>query len=179
MSKIVVLNGSPRKNGNTVKLVDAFVKGAESTGNQVTIFSAADTKVNGCLACDYCMRNEGNCVQKDDMQAIYDALYQADSVVFATPSYFFGMTAQIKAIIDRFYASAVKPLPITSSALLVPLGGDPETDAAAAIVNYKSVLDYLKWEDKGMIIAGGVMDRDDIVGNPALSKAEELGKSFQ
>lgn len=179
MSKIVVLNGSPRKNGNTVKLVDAFVKGAESAGNQVTTFSAVDTKVNGCLACDYCMRNEGKCVQKDDMQAVYDALYEADSVVFATPSYFFGMTAQIKAIIDRLYASAVKPFSITSSALLVPLGGEAETDAAAAIVNYKSVLDYMKWEDKGMVIVGGVMDRDDIVGHPAILKAEELGKSFQ
>lgn len=177
MSKIVVLNGSPRKNGNTTKLVNAFVKGAESSGHQVTTFSVKDTKVNGCLGCDYCIRNEGKCVQNDGMQKINDALNQADSIVFASPSYYFGWTAQLKAIVDRFYAAAEK-YPIISAAMLIVLGGDAKTDAAAALVNYKSVIDYLKWHDKGTVIVGGVIDRDEIIGNYGLLEAEELGKNI-
>lgn len=177
MSKIVILNGSPRKNGNTAKLVDAFTKGAESAGHQVMQFSVTDTKVNGCLGCDYCIRNKGKCVQKDDMQKISNELLLADTVVFASPSYYFGWTSQLKAIIDRFYASA-EEYPITSAALLMVLGGDVETDAAAALVNYKSVISYLNWKDKGTVIVGGVMDRNDIIGNPGLLEAEELGMNI-
>lgn len=178
MSKIVVLLGSPRKNGNTEKLVEAFTKGAESAGHQVTRFSVAQTRVNGCLGCDYCMSHGGECVQKDGMQAIYEALYQADTLVFATPVYYFGMTAQIKAIIDRFYASGEKPFPITSSALLVALGGDPETDGAATQATYKTIAQYMQWQDKGVVMAGSVMDRDDILGHSALQQAQDLGRSL-
>lgn len=178
MSKIVVLVGSPRRNGNTEKLVEAFVKGAQSAGHQVTNFSIIDTKVNGCIACDYCMNNEGKCVQKDGMQAIYEQLHQADTVVFASPSYYFGWSAQLKAIVDRFYAAGAKPFPITSAAMLVALGGHAETDAAAALVSYKSIIDFLQWQDKGVVIADNVMAKDDIIGNPALQKAEELGRDI-
>lgn len=178
MSKIVVLNGSPRKNGNTEKLVEAFALGAESAGHQLKIFSVRDTKVAGCLGCDYCMKHAGACAQKDGMQAVYEALYQADTIVFASPSYYFGWTSQLKAMVDRFYASGVKPFPITSAAMLLALGGDPETDAAAALVSYQSVTSLLGWQDKGIVIAGNVMEPDDILGNPALQEAQALGKSI-
>ncbi|MCD7908352.1 MAG: flavodoxin family protein [Clostridium sp.] len=178
MSKIVVLNGSPRKKGNTEILVDAFAKGAESVGHLVSKLSVRDAKVNGCLGCDNCIKNAGMCIQKDGMQKINDALYQADTVVFASPSYYFGWTAQLKAIVDRFYSAGEKPFPVTGAALLMTLAGDAKTDAAAALVNYRLVIEHMKWANKGMVIADGVMDKGDIVGNPALLKAEELGKTI-
>lgn len=178
MSNILILNGSPRKNGNTERLAEAFRKGAVSAGHEVTLFSVRNTKVNGCLGCDYCMQHEGQCVQKDGMQEIYDALYRADTVVFASPSYYFGWTSQLKAIVDRFYATGMKPLPITSAAMLVALGGSPEADAAAAVANYQAVRGYLQWQDRGMVFADGVMDKNDSIGHPALFKAEELGRSI-
>lgn len=175
MAKIVVLNGSPRKNGNTEKLAGAFTRGAESAGHQVNQFSVRDTQVNGCLACDYCARNEGRCVQNDGMQDINAALLEADTVVFASPSYYFGWTAQLKAIVDRFYAAS-ESYPVSSAAMLVALGGDARTDASAAIESYKSIIGFLKWRDAGMVIVDGVNDRDDILGNPGLLEAEELGR---
>lgn len=178
MSKIVVISGSPRKDGNTEKLVTAFTNGAKSVGNEVTIFSIRDFKVNGCLGCDYCIKNEGTCIQKDDMQKINEALYEADTIVFASPSYFFGWTSQLKAIVDRLYSSIAKPFPITSSAMLLVMGGSTEMDAAGAIANYDSAIQYLKWQDKGRVIVNGVMGKNDILGNPALLEAEELGKSL-
>ena len=178
MKKILILNGSPRKKGNTEALVNAFSEGAEAKGHQVTHISVVKNKVNGCMGCDYCLKNEGKCIQKDDMKEIYDALYDADMVVFATPVYYFGISAQLKAIIDRFYATIAKPLSVTSSALLVALGGKTNPDATGTIENYRTIIKYLKWEDKGVIVADGVMDRGAIKGHIALQKAKELGSSI-
>lgn len=175
MSKIVVLLGSPRKNGNTEKLANAFIRGAESAGHQVTKFSVVDTKVNGCTGCDYCVSHGGQCVQKDGMQPVYEALMQADILVFASPVYYFGWTAQLKAMVDRFYALGSR-LPVKAAAHLLALGGAPEVDAAAALANYKAVVDYMQWEDKGAVVAGEVMDKGDIDGKPALQEAEALGR---
>ena len=175
MSKIIVLNGSPRKNGNTEKLVNAFVKGAQSAGHHVKVFSVTDTKVNACTGCDYCVKNDGECVQKDEMQDIYQALYDGDAVVFASPSYYYAWTAQLKAIVDRFYVSDTKSFQLSASAMLVPLAGNPETDAAIAVKHYEIISNQYQWEDKGVILVGNVAGKDDIVGNPALLEAEKLG----
>ena len=66
---ILVLNGSPRPNGNTAAMVKAFVDGAETNGHQVTVISVCQKKIAGCLACEYChTKGNRNCIQQDDMQ---------------------------------------------------------------------------------------------------------------
>ena len=103
MSNIIVLSGSPRKGGNTDLLVDAFVKGAEKNNN-VEVISVADYKVNPCIGCNSCFDREGHdCFQQDDMQVVYDKLKCADVIVVASPVYFYGVSAQLKAIIDRLH----------------------------------------------------------------------------
>ena len=95
MSKnIVVLSGSPRKNGNTERLAASFVEGAESAGKNVTLFRVADMNIAGCLGCNCCYDGTGICVQKDDAQTILDALKNADAFVLASAIYF--------SIISRF-----------------------------------------------------------------------------
>lgn len=179
MTKIVVLVGSPRRKGNTDILADAFIKGAESAGHQVAKFHVADTKVNGCIGCDYCGKHNGECVQKDGMQDIYKALYEADTVVFATPLYYYGISSQLKAIIDRFYAGYLgKPYPITSSVFLMTLGATQKADCDMSVAQYHTISRAMQWEDKGVILAEGVLNKGDIVGHKALLKAEELGKQM-
>ena len=103
MSNIIVLSGSPRKGGNTDLLVDAFVKGAEKNNN-VEVISVADYKVNPCIGCNSCFDREGHdCFQQDDMRTVYDKLKCADVIVVASPVYFYGVSAQLKAIIDRLH----------------------------------------------------------------------------
>ena len=105
MSNIIVLSGSPRKGGNTDLLVDAFVKGAEKNNN-VEVVSVADYKVNPCIGCNSCFDRAGHeCFQQDDMQIVYDKLKCADVIVVASPVYFYGVSAQLKAIIDRLHTS--------------------------------------------------------------------------
>ena len=98
---ILILSGSPRKNGNTELLVEAFSKGA-SEKHQVEVVSVHNYKVNPCMGCNACFTSESNtCVQKDDMSVIYSKLANADMLVIASPVYFYGLSAQLKAIIDR------------------------------------------------------------------------------
>lgn len=73
--KILVLNGSPRPNGNTAKMVEAFKKGAATGGNEVNVIDVCRKNIKGCLACEYCHTKEkGKCAQKDDMQEVYALL---------------------------------------------------------------------------------------------------------
>ena len=103
MSNIVVLSGSVRKGGNTELLVQAFVDGANKN-NSVEVISVADYKVNPCIGCNTCFDREGHgCFQKDDMTKVYEKLKMADVLVIASPVYFYGVSAQLKVLIDRLH----------------------------------------------------------------------------
>lgn len=101
--KIVVLTGSPRRNGNSAYLAEQFIKGAEEQGHEVFRFDCAMREVGPCRACNRCGM-DGPCVLKDDFDVLRPHLIDADMVVFATPMYYFGVSAQMKRVIDRFYA---------------------------------------------------------------------------
>ncbi len=102
--RILVLNGSPRSKGNTKQMVEAFREGAEAAGHQVDV---CRMKINGCLACEYChSKGNGTCIQKDDMQTIYELLKEAEMLVIASPIYYHGVSGQLKCVLDRFYSAA-------------------------------------------------------------------------
>lgn len=119
MSRIVVLVGSMRKDGNIDLLAQSFVEGA-SKNKIVEIVSVADYKVNSCIGCNSCFTREGNrCFQNDDMTAIYDKLRIADIVVIASPVYFYSISAQLKAIIDRLHTPMRNEFQIKKLALIL------------------------------------------------------------
>lgn len=103
MSKVVVLIGSVRKDGNTDILAHSFAEGAK-LHNDVEIISVADYKVNPCIGCNSCFTRENNrCFQQDDMLSIYNKLADTDVVAVASPVYFYGISSQLKAVIDRLH----------------------------------------------------------------------------
>lgn len=105
MSKnIVILLGSTRKNGNTELLTNEFMRGAAESGNHVDKILLRELNINHCIGCGACQKNDGHCFRKDDMQQIYDAMLQADVIVFASPVYFYSWTTLIKSVIDRTFA---------------------------------------------------------------------------
>lgn len=105
MSKqVLVVKGSPRKNGNTSAMADAFIKGARENGNTITEIVLKDKTIGDCMGCGACQRNGGICVQKDDMTEIYHAMKQADVIVLASPVYFYTWTSLMKRMIDRTFA---------------------------------------------------------------------------
>ena len=94
--KIVILFGSPNRSGSTGILADEFTRGAEEKGHEVERFDVCHMNVHPCLGCVKC-GYEGPCVQKDDVELIRQKLLRADMVVFATPLYYYGMSAQLKS----------------------------------------------------------------------------------
>jgi len=176
MSKnIVVLSGSPRKDGNTERLAAAFIDGAKSAGKNVIVFRTADMKIGGCVGCEHCFEEKGVCVQKDDMPPVLEALKTADALVLVSPIYYFDMTAQLKLAIDRTYALLSVGTSIKKAAFLMTCGDNSEKAAEGAVVTYNSICAYSKWENAGIIIAIGLHKPGEIEGRTELEKAKLLG----
>lgn len=179
MSKnIIVITGSPRNNGNSEILADAFIKGAESSGNNVTKINLNKLKVNSCIGCFYCSSHDGNCVQRDGMDEIYPELRKADMIVLASPIYFCAFTSQMKAFIDRLNVAFAKQFSIKTSALLTVYADTNTSISEPIIATYKSFIQYLNWEDKGIIAVQGMENKGDINDHPSLAQAEEFGASI-
>lgn len=179
MSRIVVLIGSVRKNGNTEMLANAFCDGAREN-NEVEIISVADYKVNSCIGCNSCFQSEENaCFQHDDMSLIYKKLSTADVIVTASPVYFYGISAQLKSVIDRLHTPLRNKFKAKKLVLLLVAAAALPTVFDAIRLQYQLILDFFKLEDAGMILVKGVKDKGDIKNNPALEKAFYLGRSLK
>jgi multimeric flavodoxin WrbA len=117
--KVLGIAGSPRRGGNTDMLLAEFMKGAAARGAEVKTIILNNQKITPCQHCDACLE-KGVCKIKDDMQAIYDEFEQADIIVLASPIQFTGVTAQMKAMIDRFQSRWVRKYVLK----IPPLGDD-------------------------------------------------------
>lgn len=183
MSKnIVILNGSPRKKGNTSALAAEFARGAKEAGHTVTEFFLDRMDIHGCKGCfGGDSGRECPCVQKDDMMQIYPAVRVCDVIVLATPLYYWNMSGQIRTAIDRLFALEEGDENLLrghgrSSALLMAAEGDDFEDVLAY---YDHLMEHLNWNNLGHVLAGGNGAVGDIAGKPELEQAYEFGKSIQ
>ena len=148
---ILILQGSPRANGNTAWMAEEYKKAAEDAGHTVTLVDVGHKKIAGCMACEYCHgKGNGACVQKDDMQEIYPLLAEAEALVLASPIYYFGMSAQIQAPIQRVY-NVNKPAKVKKMALLLSSYSPDVYDGATA--QYRGICSYWEVEDAGVVTA--------------------------
>jgi putative NADPH-quinone reductase len=106
--KIITILGSPKRNGNTSKALDMVEENFISQGHSVERIHVIDFKINGCVACNACIKEKDkpNCVQKDDAMSIFNLMMSADVLIYAFPLYAFSFPAQIKSLIDRHYCFA-------------------------------------------------------------------------
>lgn len=177
--KITVITGSPRKKGTSALLADKFIEGAKEVGHEVFRFDAAFEEVKPCLACDYCASHDGQCIQKDAMNTLYEKLIKSDMIVFVTPLYYFGMSTQIKAVIDRFHANNAKLAGNKKAMLLATSYGADDWTMEALEKNYESILRFMNWDDAGKLFATGCPVREVIEQTNFPNKAYELGKAIQ
>lgn len=174
---ILVLNGSPRKQGSTKKMTESFREGAESAGHQVDIVDVCHRNIAGCLACEYChTKGKGICSQKDDMQEVYELLNKADMLVIASPIYYHGISGQLKCVLDRFYAVAypTKP-PRLKKAAMILSSGDPNMYDGAMFSYQGDFLDYLGLENVGVYTAYGAEN----ASTEKLRELKEFGRSLK
>lgn len=177
--KIIVLEGSPNRNGSSNLLADSFRQGAEEAGHTVEIIDTAHAQIHPCTGCVRC-GYEGPCVQKDDVELIRRKILSADMMVFVTPLYYYGMSAQLKIMIDRFCAfnSSIQRKHMKSALLTVAWNSDSWTFEALE-THYRTLVRYLNLEDMGMVLGTGC-------GTPSMTRhsrfpqqAYQLGKQLR
>jgi len=174
--KILVITGSPRKNGNSNTLADHFIRGASESGHEVVRFDAAFKKVHPCIGCNSCGMN-GPCVFKDDFEFVRKHIVDADMVAFATPMYYFGISAQIKAVLDRFYAINGQIHVPKKAALFMTYANSAASEAVPIESHYEVLLKYLGWKDAGRIIVPGVWPVGAVNSTKYPEQAYRLGKT--
>lgn len=174
--KIMVFEGSPNKRGSSNLLATEFIHGAKAAGHLVQTVDAAHAEIHPCTGCIHC-EYEGPCVQKDEMNRIREMILDADMLVFVTPVYYYGMSAQLKTLVDRFCAfnSSIQRKRMKSALLAVACNDDNWTFKALE-VHYKTLVRYLNLMDMGMVLGAGC-------GTPEMTRrskfpklAYELGK---
>ena len=183
--QILIVLGGGRPNGNTAQLVEAFIRGAEAAGHTVETISLAKNEVKGCLGCNAC-RYGKPCVQRDAFNSLVPKIKAADCVVFASPLYFWTLSARIKAFIERFYCIAEEdpnpPLgryekyPVKDCALLMTAADDFFWTFQQAESYYKfALVNYIGFHDRGILLAGGCGDTN---GPPQIGRTNHLERAF-
>lgn len=148
---ILILQASPRANGNTAWMAEEYKKAAEAAGHEVTLVNVAKKKIAGCMACGYCrVKGEGACIQKDDMQELYPLMNGAEVLVLAAPIYYFTLCAQIQAPIQRMYC-VQKPAKVKKMALLMSSYSPGVYDGATA--EFRDICNYWGVENTGFVSA--------------------------
>jgi multimeric flavodoxin WrbA len=189
MSKsILVLNGSPRRKGNTTFLISKLMEGVYEThpGARIEVANLAFMKIAACRACDACRREDRigqYCAFKDDMAELYEKVLQADAIVVASPIYWFSVTAQMKLFMDRLYGLWLERTNAfhdkAIAAILVYGDVDPYISGAInAIRMIEDICRYSKAKPAG-IVYGTANDIGDAEKDKELSdKATMLGKAL-
>lgn len=176
--KIVVLEGSPHKNGSSNLLAEQFIKGAKESGHSVTVLDAAHMDIHPCIGCDKCGMN-GECVHKDDNRVIRDALLGSDMAVFVTPIYYFGMSSQLKAVVDRFYSYTTRLSGKHLKAALITAAWDSNDDVMPYTENhYKKLCRYMNFENVGTVLGTGCGSPSMTKGTSHMQAEYKLGKSI-
>lgn len=164
--RILVLTGSPQPHGSTNLLTEHFARGAREAGHTVEIIDTARLKLHPCTGCVVC-GYDGPCVQHDDMAQVKAAVLAADMLALATPLYYYGISAQLKTVIDRFCAfnGGIQRKRMKSALLAVAWNSDDWT-MTALTAHYHTLVRYLNWQDQGMVLGLGC-------GTPDMTRESE------
>ena len=179
--RIVILNGSPRRKGNTAALVKSFTEGAEQAGHRVTEFFLDGMDIHGCKGCFGGHSSRPHpCVQRDDMDRIYPAVLESDVVVLASPLYYWNLSGQLRTAMDRLFALEEGDGNRLrgggrGAVLLMAAEGN---DFGDVVRYYTNLTAHLRWQDLGCVLAGGNGDVGDIAGKPELGLAYTLGNTI-
>ncbi|AET67125.1 NADPH-dependent FMN reductase [Desulfosporosinus orientis DSM 765] len=177
--KVLVITGSPHSRGTTALLADEFCVGAKDAGHEVIRFETAKLNVHPCLGCYHCRDNDGSCVYDDDMTHVYPHLLTSEVVVLVTPLYYFGMTAQLKRVIDRFFAINPRLRKTPKGLYLIAACGDKDNWAMdALLVHFQTLCRYLHWQEGGKVLAIGAYTREDLKDSDYLMRAKNLGREL-
>ena len=185
--KVLGIMGSPRKQSNTEILLDRALEGAREAGGEVEKVVVSKLKISPCLEI-YACRKDGDCAIKDDMQLLYRKLLEADHIIFASPMFFYGVTSQAKAVIDRCQALWVRKHALGMGkedkrerrGLFISVGATRGTKLFdGAVLTVKYFFDAIGVEYSADLLVRGIDNKGQINEHPtALEDAFRLGQKL-
>lgn len=176
--KVIGFVSSPRKDGNTSKLVKSALDGAKKAGAETKLFQLSEMDIGDCKACMFCKANDG-CAQKDDFQEIYKEICDADGIVFGSPIYFFDINAKARLVEDRLFAftnaEMKSKLPKGKKAILLTSQTTPDKNAFMNNLKvHETSMNMLGIEPVGILTTFSEM-KDD---SPEIEEAKKLGEKI-
>ena len=179
--KVLLLNGSPRINGNTKTALKAAAEGiVENCEHDVELIDVSKYNVKGCMACESCKKTNGICVIEDDGRILAEKIYEADVVIFGSPVYWWGITSQIKAVIDRIYCKGESLNKLKKKIGIIAVGEAELSDREYELISgqFECICEYLNWDlvidEKISAWAVGDLAKD----NEKLSELKELWRKI-
>ena len=178
--KIVVITGSPRKDGNSFAMTKAFIDAAEAKGHTVIRFDAAMKNVGGCHACETCYKSGKACSHDDDFNTLAPDILDADAVVFTMPVYWYSIPAQIKGVIDKLFSLVVggKDIAGKKCALITCCEENDMTVMDGVKIPIERSAALMKWEMVGEVLVPGVLKVGDIANTDGCEKAAALADAI-
>lgn len=175
MKKVLIISASPRKDGNSDLLCQAFQKGALEAGNEVEYVRLSEKNIQYCEGCYACAKL-GHCFKNDDMNALAQKMKEAQVIVLASPVYFYSMDGQLKVFIDRMVQNYTE---VRADIYIMVTAWDDQT--ANLVSTVEAIRGFSRdcleeCPEKGVIIAGGVEKKGDIRQTNYLNEAYEMGK---
>lgn len=174
--KVLILSGSPRKDGNSDILCNEFMRGAVESGNEVEKIRVAEKKIGYCKGC-YACRNTGVCIVKDDMAEVMQKIIDADVIVLASPVYFYSIDAQLKALIDRTVCrwTEVKDKEFY---YIMTAADSSKASLETTLACFRGYADCVEGaKEMGVIYGTGVYEKGEIKTKKEMSEAYEMGKN--
>jgi len=185
--RVLGIMGSPRRQSNTEILLDKALEGAREAGAEVEKVLVSKLKISPCLEI-YACRKDGNCAIKDDMQSLYKKLLEADHIIFASPMFFYGVTSQAKAVIDRCQALWVRKHVLgmgkedkrERKGVFISVGATRGTKLFdGAVLTVKYFFDAIGVKYSGDLLVKGIDNKGEIGEHPAaLEDAFRLGQEL-
>ena len=178
MSKVLIICGSPRKNGNSDLLAAQLAKGATEAGHEVETIYIRDLKMGFCFGCLACLPDKKACVQRDDINALLPKVLEADVLVFSTPVYYYSVTGQMKTFLDRLNP-LYGHLRGKEVVYMVTAMDDSHAQLDRAMDALQGFVDcFDQMHVRARIYGGGAEKKGEIVNTPAYIEAYEIGKQL-
>ena len=178
--KVVVITGSPRKNGNSFAMTESFIKAAQEKGHSVTRFDAAMMEIGGCRACETCFSTGKACTFDDDFNKIAPAILEADALVFTMTVYWYSIPSQIKGVIDRIYSLVVggKDISGKECALIACCEEEDLSVLDGVRIPMERTAALNKWTMVGEVLVPGVLKPGDIQKTDGCEQAAALAEKI-
>lgn len=176
--KVLILSGSPRKDGNSDILCDQFAKGATEVGHTVEKIRVAEKNIGYCTGC-YACKSTGKCAIQDDMAEVLQKMIDADVIVLASPVYFYSIDAQLKTVIDRTVARWLE-VKDKEFYYIVTAAENEKTAAETTVACFRGYADCVEGaKEMGIIYGIGAYEKGEIKKLPAFTEAYEMGKKIK